>query len=415
MVSKLDRLIQDYHSLECEFNIDKSIEVCEEILKIDPTLIEYRENLASSYYNKEEYDKSIQIYNECLEGGEDKDTIYLMISLAYIKMNEREKAFESMENIENEEDYLLSHLRIHKELNEYDQAIKYGDMALELNPENKNALYLMTEIYDILDDGERSAFYFGELVNLNPELKSLEIIKLYDMKKYKELIEIFEEGKADGIFNSELEDELFNCIIGMSYYHLNQPYNSLKYLIYSDKLKGEMGKKATIAKNYFDLYEFNKAYKYLREGLEIEPLNYALLFLMVETNYFRKEYIQAIEYANTILKNYGNEDIYRVLAAIFFDLGDIKEGWKCIYSGSSPEDYKGDYIFKITDILSKSGQSERALNIFRILEEKIPEFPFTYIERAKHYKRIGEMDLAKKDFEKYNELWFGDDCSFEDL
>ena len=79
------------------------------------------------------------------------------------KMNEREKAFECMENIENEENYLLSHLRIHKELAEYDQAIEYGDMTLELNPENKNALYLMTEIYDILDDEERALFYFGEL------------------------------------------------------------------------------------------------------------------------------------------------------------------------------------------------------------------------------------------------------------
>ena len=415
MVSKLDRLIEDYHSLECEFNIDRSIEVCEEILKIDPTLIEYRENLASSYYNKKEYDKSIEIYNECLLNGEDNDSIYQMISLAYIKMDEREKAFECMENIEDEENYLLSHLRIHKELAEYDQAIEYGDMTLELNPENKNALYLMTEIYDILDDEERALFYFGELANLNPVLKSIEIIKLFNIRKYEEVIEIFEEKKGDGIFNSDLEDELFNRIIGMSYFHLNQPYNSLKYLIYSDKLKPELGKKATIAKNYFDLYEFNKAYKYLHSGLEIEPLNYTLLFLMVETNYFRKEYIQAIEYANTILKNYGNEDIYRVLAAIFFDLGDIKEGWKCIYAGSSPEDHKGDYIFKITDILSKSNQSERALNIFHIIEEKIPEFPFTYIERAKHYKRIGEMDLAKKDFDKYNELWFGDECSFEDL
>ena len=54
MVSKLDRLIESYHSPECEFDLDKSIEVCKEILKIDPTLIEYQSELATTYYSKKE-------------------------------------------------------------------------------------------------------------------------------------------------------------------------------------------------------------------------------------------------------------------------------------------------------------------------------------------------------------------------
>ncbi len=415
MSSKLDRLIASYQSMECEFNVDKSIEVCKEILKINPNLIEFQENLAFEYYNKKEYEKSIELFNKCIENGSTRDDSYMMIALSYVKLNNPEKALEIIKDTKDKENYLLNHFLVYKELEEYDKAIAYGDKLLELNPENTLALHHMSDIYDKLDDEERSLFYFTEMSTLYPEIKSILLMRLYSLGKYDEIIESFEELKAKGMFETDLESAHFNFIIGMSYYELKRHYDSLKYLINSDRIYPTVDKKTAIARNYIDLYEFNNAYKYLREGLEMEPLNYTLLFLMVETNYFRKEHIQAIDYANTLLKNYENEDIYRVLAAIFFDMGEIKEGWKCIYAGSTPEDYKGDHIFKITDILSKSNQSERALNIFRIIEEKIPEFPFTYIERAKHYKRLGEMDLAKKDLKKYNELWFGDECSFEDL
>ena len=52
MSSKLDKLIASYNSVECEFNVDKSIEVCKEILKINPNLIEFQENLACDYYER---------------------------------------------------------------------------------------------------------------------------------------------------------------------------------------------------------------------------------------------------------------------------------------------------------------------------------------------------------------------------
>ena len=88
MSSKLDRLIASYNSMECEFNIDKSIEVCKEILKINPNLIEFQENLACDYYENKEYEKSIELFNKCMENGGVSDSGFLMIALTYIKMNE---------------------------------------------------------------------------------------------------------------------------------------------------------------------------------------------------------------------------------------------------------------------------------------------------------------------------------------
>ena len=94
MVSELDKLIKTYHSFECEFDIDKSIEVCKEILEIDPNLIEYQEKLACNYFDIEKYGKSIDLYKKCIEEGGDRETSIFMIALAYVKMNDREKALE---------------------------------------------------------------------------------------------------------------------------------------------------------------------------------------------------------------------------------------------------------------------------------------------------------------------------------
>lgn len=416
MVSKLDRLIEDYHSLECEFDIDRSIEVCEKILKIDPTLIEYRVNLGSSYFNRKDYDKTIEIFTECMEKGNEKDTYNFMIALSYAKLNNMEKAFEYIERIDDEEKYLKARMKIHMELKEYDDAIIYGDRALELNPENRFALRNMSDIYSELGDTERSMFYFCELANIDPELKGMEIVWLFSLRKYDEMIETFEKYKDSGVLNDELEDPTFNYYLGQAYYFLKRPYESLKYLICSDRLIPKLSKKTLIAKNYFGMYEFHKAHKYLLQALETDPLDYNTLLLITETSFYINENYQAIGYANTLLNNYEDEDtVFRILAAIYFDLGDVKTGWKCVGMSDNPEDYGEDYILEIARRLSKSGQSERALKLFATIEEKIPEFPFTYIERAKHYKRIGEIDLAKRDFEKYNELWWDKIDNFEDL
>ena len=103
MSSKLDKLIASYNSMECEFNLDKSIEVCKEILKINPNLIEFQENLACDYYNKKEYEKSIELFNKCIENGGARDDSYMMIALAYVKLNHPEKALEIIKETKDKE------------------------------------------------------------------------------------------------------------------------------------------------------------------------------------------------------------------------------------------------------------------------------------------------------------------------
>ena len=298
MSSKLDRLIASYNSMECEFNVDKSIEVCKEILKINPNLIEFQENLACDYYNKKEYEKSIELFNKCIENGGARDDSYMMIALAYVKLNHPEKALEIIKETKDKENYLLNHFILFKELEEYDKAIEYGDKLLELNPENTLALHHMSDIYEELDDDERSMFYFNEMTNVIPEIKSLLLIRLYSLGKYDEVIESFEELKKNGEFEKDLESAHFNYIIGMSYHELNRHYDSLKYLLNSDRLYSTAEKKNSIAKNYIENLNFDLAHKYLNEALEIDEMNETALFLITETSYYLGNYYEAIAWSN---------------------------------------------------------------------------------------------------------------------
>lgn len=419
MVSKLDRLIESYHSPECEFDLDKSIEVCKEILKIDPTLIEYQSELATTYYSKKEYEKSIELFNDYMSKGGERDISNFMIALSYIKLGDRKRGFDFIELIEDEENYLISNLRAYKELEEYSTAIEYGDKLLEINPENHFGLSLMSEIYETIGDDERSIFYFDELANLFPQLKYSEILRLYPLEKYEELIEIFEEYKGEGIFDENMESEYFNSIIGNSYYELRKPYEALKYLIESDRLKADIEKKTNIAQLYMNIYEFDNAYRYLLDALKMDPLDEICLFKMSEVCYYRKEYLKSIEYANKLLRNYRHDMAFHVLGAVYFDMGDIDKGYECLKIGTrlmvESMEYRGEYILIIAKRLSEAGYSERALHIYSSLLRKFPDYHYIYLERAKHYKRIGKKDLADRDYRKYNELSLAEEKRMDEI
>ena len=376
MSSKLDKLIASYNSVECEFNVDKSIEVCKEILKINPNLIEFQENLACDYYNKKDYEKSIELFNKCIDNGGARDDSYMMIALAYVKLNHPKKALEIIKETKDKENYLLNHFMVFKELEEYDKAIEYGDKLLELNPENTLALHNMSEIYEELDDEERSIFYFNEMSNVVPEIKSLVLIRLYSLGRYEELIESFEELKKNGAFEKALESAHFNYIIGMSYYEMNKHYDSLKYLINSDRIYPTVDKKTAIAKNYIEILKFELAHKYLEEALKIDDMDKNCLFLITETSYYLGNYYLAIEYANKLLSHYQYDKAFHVLGAIYFDLGDDHNAFESLKVGNRGMlenwDYNEapytEYIMEIASRLSKAGYAERAENIYNKLQ-----------------------------------------------
>ena len=108
------------------------------------------------------------------------------------------------------------------------------------------------------------------------------------------------------------------------------------------------------------------------------------------------------------MNNYQYNKAFLVLAAVYLDLGEDETAFENIKLGRKlmMEDVEEDfqaYLLLIARTLSQSGLSKRAENIYNKLQHRYPNFPPIYIERAKHYKRVGKEELAQKDFKNYNE------------
>ena len=78
-------------------------------------------------------------------------------------------------------------------------------------------------------------------------------------------------------------------------------------------------------------------------------------------------------------------------------------------------EYRGEYILIIAKRLSEAGYSERALHIYSSLLRKFPDYHYIYLERAKHYKRIGNDEKANRDFKKYNELSLAEEKRMDEI
>lgn len=70
---------------------------------------------------------------------------------------------------------------------------------------------------------------------------------------------------------------------------------------------------------------------------------------------------------------------------------------------------------EIASRLSKVGYAERTENIYNQLQSKHPDYHTIYLERTKHYKRIGKTDLTEKDFEKYNEYMMEEEREWKEF
>ena len=317
---------------------------------------------------------------------------------------------------------LRDRLQRYEELEEYDKAIECGDKLLEENPQDENALFIMSRIYNSIGDDDRELFYMHELANLNPEMSSFEIIKLFTLSRFEEAIQVFEEHKDSNVFDHEMKSHFFTNLLGHCYNQLKMHEEAVKYMSISDSIKPTVDKKIVMAKNYIELNDFPNACKTLLEALHIDKEDNICLFLMVAVCYYMEEYILAIDYSNRLLSLHECDDVYNILAAVYFEMGEIEKGYDYLIIGTKADkidtrDFGSTtYILRIASRLSKAGFRERAERIYELIEKKIPNFPGTYIERAKHYKRIGKTDLAKKDFKKYNEIFMGNRMhKFEEL
>ena len=124
------------------------------------------ENLAKAYYLNNEVEKAIKIYKQALSYGQNDD-IYYSLAIAYKKLGKKEEVINS---------YLK---------------------AVELNPENYNAVYNLALAYSDYGDNNKAVYYALKAYNLNNN--DVDILTLLSgfyeaLENYQEAVKYLEKA-----------------------------------------------------------------------------------------------------------------------------------------------------------------------------------------------------------------------------
>jgi len=185
-------------------------------------------------------------------------------------------------------------------MRQYPDAIKYAGLVKQANPAEKVAFYVGKAHYDNENYGEaiKQLNVAMQEDPSNAEAPYMIARAFADMNNFKQATPYFEKAIALQPDNARWMYEL-----GLIYYAIPDDKNSLKYLL----MAGEKGLKRdneyleNLAIAYLNNKQYDKGMDILKESLSRRPSDMNLLGMMAEASYDAKKYDDAIGYWDQVL------------------------------------------------------------------------------------------------------------------
>lgn len=308
---------------------------------------EYLEYLARVLEAGEDYSAAINIYTKLINNTNDSEYFFkrglLYIKLGIVKdgVNDLIKADELAPNLRAR--LMLSDVYINKK--EYEKAAEYLQKAIDLNPNFPSVKVKLAEVYKNLGDNKKYIALLESIVNEFTGQEKTYILKQIAVSFY----EIKDYENALKYFNLVLQDS-------------PEDTQALFYGGVAFEAKGETDK----AIEYYE-----KAYS-IRNDYS-EPLKrIAYLFFM------KKDYNKAISYLDKLMESGKDIEFFRLKAAIYESMGDIKEAIKIVNEGLSNNPESEDLLFTYAVLKEKTKDYEEVITTLKKLIEINPKNP-TYL------------------------------------
>ena len=133
-----------------EDDLDRSMEICQKALTINSKNNNIWEKIGEIYIKKKEYDKCIETLESLNKNDRKQGKILSLLGMAYYKKKNliKTKQYLGQALKLDAKDHLVSyHLaKVYLELKKYKIALKYCNLSLRYEPENKKALELHSQI-----------------------------------------------------------------------------------------------------------------------------------------------------------------------------------------------------------------------------------------------------------------------------
>ncbi len=177
-------------------SLHDAIEHFEILIKTFPDRNDLFLMLADAYTRTGKNSSAIDTYLALLEINPDDANVLLSLAELYNSVNHKKSALNTYKRLLNQDlkdkekvDYYVRVANIYKDLGEYENAVEYAGFALNTDHGNINILYLLKDLYSLMNNMEKEIEVMNRLLVLAPNDAYLQadLVKLYYASKQYDL------------------------------------------------------------------------------------------------------------------------------------------------------------------------------------------------------------------------------------
>ena len=258
-----------------EGKVEEAVRMIKEIIADDPDIIDAYFSLGNIYFKHGDYEEAIANFRESLDRRPDDPFTVINIANAYRRMGEYEEAEEfilgylSKGMSDSQLFFILGGIKVLQK--KEDEAIKYYEQCLELNPSSTSSHNALAAIYLNKEDLLNAEMHIDSVLELNPKLTNAHYHLAQLLEKRGEF------KKAEEAYKKELEysPRHFKSSFNLSrlYRILDQEEDELKYLEKTIESNPDFPMSYFyLARIYLKRGErFEEAISLVKKGIELKP------------------------------------------------------------------------------------------------------------------------------------------------
>lgn len=249
----------------------ESLKNFEKAAKYDANRKEIVSELAAAYFDLRRYGQARESFKKLVELGETTAANYKQLMTISFQLKQNEDVLfyaDKLKTADPTEKVLFYVGKVHYDMDNYGDAIKYLNEAAKEDPSNPEIPYMIAHSYSDMMNYKLAVPYFKKAIELKPS----ESYWVYEL--------------------------------GLICYAMNADKESLKYILEA----GEKGYKKdndyfeNLGIAYLNVGELDKGVEMLNEILKKKPSDLNILTMVAEAYYYKGKYDQAIEYWDKVLE-----------------------------------------------------------------------------------------------------------------
>jgi arylsulfatase A-like enzyme/predicted Zn-dependent protease len=258
-----------------EGKVEEAVGMIKRIIADDPDIIDAYFSLGNIYFKHGDYEEAIANFRESLERRPDDPFTVINIANAYRRMGEYEEAekfildYLSKGMTDSQLFFILGGIKVLQK--KEDEAIKYYEQCLELNPSSTSSHNALAAIYLNKEDLLNAEMHIDSVLKLNPKLTNAHYYLAQLLEKKGEF------RKAEQAYKKELEysPHHFKASFNLSrlYRILGQEEEELKYLEKTIESNPDFPMSYFyLARIYLNRGErFEEAVSLVKKGIDLKP------------------------------------------------------------------------------------------------------------------------------------------------